>query len=251
MYLTPRPSILHGASGDPISKSKWLAPNELGLANHISSFKLSQPFSDQSLLKSEFQPRIGAESLRVLRGLVEREPDKIAKFTDSPQQLILRSAARSTSIKVPPYVMIYRYLAYNTFRSTSIKVPPYVIDILHLQPHETSSSGHHTSTAFPHTPPYTSLSLYYTNTPIISTSFYYTTHGHCSNTHCCQYSNTHYPVDVPQLSNTHVTPPNAAGATVGSCPCHRRRVRSTIRIVQERLEAFEGGIEAVDSVGAS
>ena len=59
------------------------------------------------MMKSEYEPRIGAEALRTLRGMVERDPDRIAKFSDSPQQLILRSPSQSTSIKVPPYVMIF------------------------------------------------------------------------------------------------------------------------------------------------
>ena len=89
-------------TGDPISKSKWLAPSEIGQAINISSFKLSEPFSHQSLMKSEYEPRLNVEAMRVLRTLAEREPEKIVKFSGSPEQMILRSPSQSTSIKIPP-----------------------------------------------------------------------------------------------------------------------------------------------------
>jgi hypothetical protein len=91
-------------TGELVSSSKWLAPAELGQATKDQKTKvqLAQPFTERSLMYSEYQPRMDAESYRILRQLAQREPDKLAGMTTASAVMALRVPARATTIKIPP-----------------------------------------------------------------------------------------------------------------------------------------------------
>ena len=90
-------------SGGRTTESTWLAPDELGHANkgYKINFKLPKAFSDNSLIFSEYIPRVEEEPLKMLRDIAASGPAKIQVYENNQPSLLLRSPARSTSILVP------------------------------------------------------------------------------------------------------------------------------------------------------
>ena len=66
-------------SGGRTTESTWLAPDELGVANkgYKINFKLPKAFSDNSLIFSEYIPRVEEEPLKMLRDIAAGGAAKI------------------------------------------------------------------------------------------------------------------------------------------------------------------------------
>ena len=90
-------------TGELVSASKWLAPAELGQVtkDRKTKVQLVQPFTERSLMHSDFEPRVDAESFRILRQLAHREPDKLAVLATASTVMALRVPSRATTIKIP------------------------------------------------------------------------------------------------------------------------------------------------------
>lgn len=92
-------------TGQPLRDALWLVPDELGDVvgggGGRSGEKMAGAFSDSSLLRSSTVIKITDEPLKILRQIAS-ESEKRSVYDRCQSQLLLRSPARSVSVKIPP-----------------------------------------------------------------------------------------------------------------------------------------------------